>query len=338
MTRREDEEDAARDDPSSSASIVVPSTPASAASCEIIPTHARTIDDALRGGIRTRMLTEIVGESGAAKSHLCCQLALCAQLAFPSGASVVYVHTEGPPPVRRLRALATSRRFIEHFGSAERASAALDRIYIVNALGDGDAMLDALGSLSAALRYPVDANAPVRMIIVDSVAAPFRDELGGASAGGHSSSSSSSSSWAYTMRRAGTLHKATMLLKEYAARHDLACVVTNHVVDSMRSNGANANGDETRVLRAIGEAMTSGRLVVPALGLAWGHCVNARCFVTRRAKRRAVAAVAGDEGGNGDDDNDASSVERTFRVVYAPHCAPTAVGFVVRDDGAWGAE
>ena len=33
---------------------------------------------------------------------------------------------------------------------------------------------------------------------------------------------------------AGALHKLTMLLKEYASVHDLAVVVTNHVVDSMR--------------------------------------------------------------------------------------------------------
>jgi len=325
-------------DADDSSSLFVPCAPASAASCGIIPTHARTIDTVLRGGVRTRMLTEIVGESGSAKSHLCCQLALSAQLAFPSGASVVYVHTEGPPPVRRLRALATSQRFIELFGSAERASEALDRVYMVNALGDGDSMLDALGSLSAALRYPVDAEAPVRMIIVDSIAAPFRDEHAGTV--GADGASSSSSSWAYTMRRAGTLHKATMLLKEYAARHDLACVVTNHVVDSMRASDVNgAHGDETRVLRALGEAMTSGRRVLPALGLAWGHCVNARCFVTRRAKRRAATTVGGgDNDGVGGGADDTSSVERTFRVVYAPHCAPAAVGFVIRDDGAWGAE
>jgi len=302
------------------------------ASHAVIPTLASAVDEILRGGVRTRMLTEIAGESASGKSQLCCQLALSAQIVARWGgqeASVIYVNTEGPPPTRRLRALASSARFIHAFGNAQSASEALERIYIVNALGDGDALLEVLEALSAALRYAAQADAPVRLIVVDSVAAPFRDDDGGASANG--GIHAKDSSWAYTIRRAGTLHKATMLLKEYATRHDLACVVTNHVVDSMRASDGASDG--ARALKSLGEVITSGRLVVPALGLAWGHCVNARCFVSRSAPRAGASVVhATDE----DADEDASGVERTFRVVFAPHLGEASARFVLRDDGAWG--
>ncbi len=67
-----------------------------------------------------------------------------------------------------------------------------------------------------------------------------------------------------------------MLLKEYASVHDLAVVVTNHVVDSMRERGV--GGDDENATRSMGEFTSSGRRVVPALGLMWANCVNTRYF------------------------------------------------------------
>jgi DNA-repair protein XRCC3 len=231
----------------------------------------------------------------------------------------VYVHTDGPAPTALMRRIASSARFVAEAcdGDEDAATAALERVYVVKALGDADALRETLTAVSAVLRAPVSEDAVVRMIVVDSIAAPFRDD---ATNGG----------WTYAAKRAGALHKLTMLLKEYATKHDVAVVVTNHVVDSVRENGTGAHGDGAVATRAMGEFTTSGRRVVPALGLMWSNCVNARLFLTRRATRGQGYVVGGDDGDDGN-----AGVARTLHVVYAPHLPESSVDFVVREDGAW---
>ena len=59
------------------------------------------LDAFLRGGVPTRSLTEIAGEAGSAKTQLCLQLLLAAQLPRHLGGlggAAVYVHTEGSRP------------------------------------------------------------------------------------------------------------------------------------------------------------------------------------------------------------------------------------------------
>lgn len=232
--------------------------------------------------------------------------------------------------------MARSKRFVEAFGSKEAAEGSLERVYVVKALGDARALWETLVDLSAVLRYPADPRAPVRMIVIDSVAAPFRDGdegEGGCGGEGERAGSSANASggarkdngWAYAVKRAGLLHKMTMLLKEYATLHDLAVVVTNHVVDSMRGDGF--AGDADVASHALGEAVSSGRRVLPALGVMWGNCVNTRLFLTRYAKRS----------NRGLDDGDEDVVGRRLSVVFAPHLAEATVEFTLRDDGLWSA-
>ena len=60
-------------------------------------TTCPTLDEILRGGIPTRGITELVGEAGAAKTQICLQLLLAAQMPASAGGlggSAVYIHTE----------------------------------------------------------------------------------------------------------------------------------------------------------------------------------------------------------------------------------------------------
>ncbi|OUS44078.1 Rad51B protein [Ostreococcus tauri] len=263
-----------------------PNATAASATCSIARTRCDAIDAALRGGVRTRQITEVCGESGTGKTHLCAQLALFAQLDL--GGSTVYVHTEGRAPTDVMRRMTTTRRFVEAFGGDARARGALERVYAVKSLGDADGLRETLEGVSAVLRSPIDVRAPVRLIVVDSATAP----------------------------RAGTLHKMTMLLKEYASVHDLAVVVTNHVVDVVQA-GECVGG----LGRAYMGLDTSGRRAQPALGLMWANCVNTRLFLTRH-DARGRGAVAACEG-----------VRRRLHVVYAPHLREATVDFVLSDDG-----
>jgi DNA-repair protein XRCC3 len=148
-------------------------------------------------------------------------------------------------------------------------------------------------------------------------------------------------------------------LKEYAHRHDLAVVVTNHVSDVVRDDdetgrrgggggggggGSRATSRQRRLYGPSGDVETSGRRVAPSLGLLWANCVNARLFLSRSRGGRGGAAVDGACSGGG------MHLNRRVAVVFAPHL-PRSVGgggdggddgarepcdFEVRDDGVWG--
>lgn len=69
------------------------------------------LDEWLRGGIPCGHLTEFAGEAGAAKTQLCLQLLLAAQLPHAVGGlngAAVYIHTEGRASLTRLKQLIAS--------------------------------------------------------------------------------------------------------------------------------------------------------------------------------------------------------------------------------------
>lgn len=74
-------------------------------------TSCPVLDGLLRGGVAVGRLTELCGESTSAKTALCLQLLLAAQLPASAGGlggRSVLIATEGPPPLGRLSALAAA--------------------------------------------------------------------------------------------------------------------------------------------------------------------------------------------------------------------------------------
>ena len=69
---------------------------------------------------------------------------------------------------------------------------------------------------------------PVKLIVIDSLTAPFREDL----EEGVGGESKKDRNMQWVILRAQFLYRFTHLLKEFAWKHDLAVVVTNHVVDS----------------------------------------------------------------------------------------------------------
>jgi RecA/RadA recombinase len=110
------------------------------------------LDAAMRGGVPTRCITELTGESTASKTQLCLQMLLTVshsvsraavghlrrtrrrynesgapdhpavrrmQAQEPThrgglGGGALYIHTEGPAPVGRLRQMAEARQALAH--------------------------------------------------------------------------------------------------------------------------------------------------------------------------------------------------------------------------------
>jgi DNA-repair protein XRCC3 len=83
------------------------------------------------------------------------------------------------------------------------------------------------------------------------------------------------------------LFQISSLLRKYADEFNLVVVVTNQIMDAVNGDGAAAGHTGGLLLHS------SGREVIPALGLAWANCVNTRVFLSKETigARGAVKIV-----------------------------------------------
>ena len=335
--------------------VVVPREPLLPLSHSVnskLTTLCPRLDAWLRGGVPTRSVTEIAGEAGSAKTQLALQLLIAAQLPREMGGldgAAVYVHTEGRAPLTRLKQLVASHPAVAAFVEAKKKSEGADfdlmrGVYVAETLDDPDGLWTALVSVASVLRETPrdDGRAKkkrVRLLVVDSVSSPFREEDASRANGAFS--------------RARVLGRVAALLREYAHRHDIAVVVTNHVVDAFGNSEDNARSDTTTTLSSCGPLLkkqnvfgpagvvsSSGRDVAPALGLFWANCVNTRLFL-----RRSGGSAGGFGGGEGVGGGGVvGGVTREACVVFSshlPHCRDAEEGgapipFVVRKEGVFG--
>lgn len=328
--------------------VVVPREPLLPLSHSVnskLTTLCPRLDAWLRGGVPTRSVTEIAGEAGSAKTQLALQLLIAAQLPREMGGldgAAVYVHTEGRAPLTRLKQLVASHPAVAAFVEAKKKSEGADfdlmrGVYVAETLDDPDGLWTALVSVASVLRETKKKR--VRLLVVDSVSSPFREEDASRANGAFS--------------RARVLGRVAALLREYAHRHDIAVVVTNHVVDAFGNSEDNARSDTTTTLSSCGPLLkkqnvfgpagvvsSSGRDVAPALGLFWANCVNTRLFL-----RRSGGSAGGFGGGEGVGGGGVvGGVTREACVVFSshlPHCRDAEEGgapipFVVRKEGVFG--
>ncbi|XVF47703.1 hypothetical protein PTKIN_Ptkin03bG0132000 [Pterospermum kingtungense] len=275
------------------------------------------LDRLLRGGIPCDSITEIVAESGSGKTQICLQLSLLAQLPLSHGglaASSLYLHTEFPFPFRRLHQLSLSFRFSNshHFPSNYNPS---DRIF-VQSVHSADQLLEIMSKTESFIENS-KTHFPVRLIVIDSIAALFRSDF--------------DNTPVELKKRSSLFFKISSKLKALAKRFNLAVLVTNQVVDLVEPNDG-INGLRIGNLRCL---YTSGRRVCPALGLAWANCVNSRLFLSRNE------VVTREENGNlnGESSDFVSKQQRRkLYVVFAPHLAESCCEFVITRGGLFGVE
>ncbi len=125
-----------------------------------VSTGSPALDDLLGGGLERRAITQIYGEPASGKSALCL---LAVVAALRAGNSVVYIDTEG----------FSVERFVQIAG--ENAEDLADRLYLFEPLDftqQGAMIADAEGLLRR------EGAAPVDLLVVDSVTALYRTELG----------------------------------------------------------------------------------------------------------------------------------------------------------------
>ncbi|CAM9382749.1 unnamed protein product, partial [Ectocarpus fasciculatus] len=217
----------------------------------------KAMDGLLGGGVPTGQLTEFCGPPGVGKTQLGMQLALDVQipeLFRGRGGTAIYLDTEGSfMPERAANMAGALERHIkgiaraaggDEAAQAARASAAAQ--FSQEGLLRGIQVFrahDLTEQMAIIYHFPafVQAHPSVKLIVIDSVAFHFRQDMN-------------------TATRGRVLSGLAQSLNELAFRHGLAVVVMNHVT--------------TRVDH---DSRTSQ--LVPALGEHWSHCVTNRLFL-----------------------------------------------------------
>lgn len=203
-----------------------------------------SVDLLLHGGLRTRTITEIGGESSTGKTQFCLQLSLHVQLPKKLGglsSGAAYICTEHSFPIKRFIQLVNVYKK-KH--SSFKCHNFMDNVFICQ-IGDLNCLWHCLKRDLPALL----SGRNVKLIVIDSVAALFRCE--------------------YTindgLKRQRDLHNLGSLVRKFSDTYGAAVVCTNQV---------------TSVITSTNNSGQSSHLK-PALGLYWSTLITNRLMLSR---------------------------------------------------------
>ncbi|KAE8154412.1 P-loop containing nucleoside triphosphate hydrolase protein [Aspergillus avenaceus] len=180
-----------------------------------ISTLDASLDELLNGGIPTRYVTEVTGESGSGKTQFLLTLLLAVQLPTPKGLgrNAVYISTEAPLSTPRLSQLIDCHPFLSTLSRDDAPS--LENILSINAMD--------LESQDHILNYQLPVAIQrhnIGLVVIDSITSNYRAEHTAHNVSGLST-------------RSGELSKLGHMLRNLALQEDVAIVVANQVSDRL---------------------------------------------------------------------------------------------------------
>ena len=168
---------------------------------ETISTGCKALDELLDGGVRTGELLEVAGPYGVGKTEFL--HTLCVNAVNNNGFTCLYFDTEGAFSARRLVEIAEARGF--------DSKEILDNVLFSKVYGSGHLIF----LLENA--HKVIKENDVRLILVDSLTAPFRAEYPGRE---------------FLAERQQKINRCLRALINYMRAYDLAAVITNQVLST----------------------------------------------------------------------------------------------------------
>lgn len=246
-----------------------------------IPTGLTSLDRALQGGIPAGSITEVFGRAGVSfhpvmtifnkssahssfwkvgKTHMTQQLCTLAAIA---GGGSIFIDTENKLSLPRLQEIAIERS-ASHQHPQTSASLIMENVSIhqvqstkelLDRIDELRAEINHRNSLAESFQSSESGNIeglPVRLIVIDSIAAPIRRDydMMGAKSG------------SVAAQRASAIFQIARRLKQLAYDHGIAVVAINQVGGFARSQGG----------KDVGE----GSEFTASLGTAWQYCVSTR--------------------------------------------------------------
>ncbi|XP_053449032.1 DNA repair protein XRCC3 [Nycticebus coucang] len=254
------------------------------------------LDGLLCGGLPLEGITELAGRSSAGKTQLALQLCLAVQFPQQHGgleAGAVYVCTEDVFPTRRLQQLMTLQPQLRTDvpGNVVEKIRFGDQIFVEHA-ADVDTLLECVTQKVPVLL----SRGMARLVIIDSVAAPFRCEFHGQAS-------------APRARRLQSLGSALRRLS-WAFQTPVLCI--NQVTEVVQ--------EPTTAPRPPGSV--DGH-ICPALGITWANQLLVRLMADRLREEEATLDPPG-------------CPTRTLRVIFAPHLPPSSCSYTVNAEGVRG--
>ncbi|XP_034498392.1 DNA repair protein XRCC3 [Ailuropoda melanoleuca] len=254
------------------------------------------LDGLLRGGLPLDGLTELAGHSSTGKTQLALQLCLTVQ--FPRqhgglGAGAVYICTEDVFPNLRLQQLIAQQRHLR----TDVPGDVVDRIKFGNQIfikhvADVDTLLECVSKKVPVLL----SRGMARLVVIDSVAAPFRCEFDGPAA----------------IPRARRLQALGAALRRLSGSFRSPVLCINQVTEAAEEQDA-----------APGPQGLWDKRVSPALGMTWSNQLLMRLMVSRRRAEEAVLTPPGHP-------------TRTLEVVFAPHLPRSSCSYTIHAEGVRG--
>lgn len=214
------------------------------------------LDGLLRGGLPLDGITELAGRSSVGKTQLALQLCLAVQLPRRLGgleAGAVYVCTEDAFPDRRLQQLIAQQRRLRSDAPGDVVKINFSDHIFIEHVADVDALLGCVQKKVPLLL----SRGMARLVVIDSVAAPFRCEFDGPA----------------SVRRARALQALGAALRRLSGtfRSPVLCVnqVTEAVEEQDTAPGA------------------PGERLAPALGITWANQLLVRLVADRQRPEEA---------------------------------------------------
>jgi len=175
--------------------------------------------------------------------------------------------------------------------------------------------------ISSRINQLIHNDRPLKLIVIDSLAALFRFEFSKDDA----------------VEKTKVLWDYANQLKEISSRHSVAIVVVNQVT-GLFANTSSPGGPiyTNSYLQSLRyTSTTSSGHTVPALGLAWANFVNTRIILSRTTcfipKKRKIEASGSREPHQGPGEH--KEVVRKMKVVLSPCIPESECFFVVNNSG-----
>ncbi|XP_036699904.1 DNA repair protein XRCC3 isoform X2 [Balaenoptera musculus] len=306
------------------------------------------LDGLLRGGLPLDGITELAGRSSAGKTQLALQLCLAVQLPRRHGglgAGAVFVCTEDAFPSRRLQQLIAQQQCLRTDvpGDVVRKIQFGHQIFIEHA-ADVDTLLECVREKVPVLL----SRGMARLVVIDSVAAPFRCEFDQAASALRARRLQALGA---ELRRLSCTFRSPVLcvnqvgpLRPRGGQGQGGRVLTaadpdlDPPGDGIRggagcgsraagvSGAPEGRGGGTRgSTRSTGQSAVfclsvGGERVSPALGITWSNQLLVRLMADRQRPEEAASAPP----------------RRTLRVVSAPHLPPSSCSYTVTAEGVRG--
>ena len=245
-----------------------------------LPTGLSLLDQALSGGIRVGTVTELVGRAGVGKTQLAFQLCV---MAAKHNVGTMYIDTEKKLNLQRLREMSRQRFIAQQEESNYAYENAMQQqqsatqpphlnykspaqvfanltVQTPSSTEELFSVLEDKTEMEILQRNQQPGHYPVRLLIVDSIAAPLKRDFGSDSA----------------PQRAAAVFSIAQTLKRLADQLQLAIVVINQVgVSETGSSGGVAEAAPV----GFREHFRPDVSVRAALGTSWHHCVSTRLLM-----------------------------------------------------------